>query len=131
VYANGTTQNTENDSVIVGGLASLFESAGTVTATISNTGSVTAAEVAQLYLLIPDDNVAASNSSIVNTRALRGFQKIELAPGDSRQVTFGLRRKDVSRWDTVKQAWVVPSGAFEAFVGKSVLDTPLRSTFTL
>jgi beta-glucosidase len=131
VYANGTTDNSENDSVIVGGLASLFESAGTVTATIANTGSATAAEVAQLYLLIPDDNVAASNSSVVNTRALRGFQKIELAPGDSRQVTFGLRRKDVSRWDTVKQAWVVPSGAFEVFVGKSVLDTPLQSTFIL
>jgi beta-glucosidase len=131
VYTNGTTQNTGNDAVIVGGLASLFESAGTVTATISNTGSVTAAEVAQLYLHIPDDNIAASNSSVINTRALRGFQKIELAPGDSRQVTFGLRRKDVSRWDTVKQAWVVPSGAFEVFVGKSVLDTPLRNTFTL
>ena len=131
VYANGTTQNTENDSVIVGGLASLFESVGTVTTRIANTGSVTAAEVAQLYLLIPDENVAASNSSVVNTRALRGFQKLELAPGDSRQVTFGLRRKDVSRWDTVKQAWVVPSGAFEVFVGKSVLDTPLQSTFTL
>jgi beta-glucosidase len=69
VYANGTTQNSKSDPVIVGGLASLFESVGSIAATISNNGSVAAAEVAQLYLLIPNDNVTASNPDIVNTCA--------------------------------------------------------------
>lgn len=131
VYANGTTQNNENDPVVVGGLASLFESVGTISATITNTGSVTAAEVAQLYLLTPNGNVTASDSSVVNTRALRGFQKVSVSPNETARVTFELRRKDISRWDTFKQAWVVPSGEHAVFVGKSVLDTPLRSTFTL
>ncbi|KAM0717262.1 hypothetical protein Q7P37_007114 [Cladosporium fusiforme] len=131
VYTNGTTQNGEDDAVIVGGLASLFESAGSISATVTNTGSVTAAEVAQLYLLIPNDNVTASDASIVNTHALRGFQKISLAPNDSAKVTFELRKKDVSRWDTFKQAWVIPSGEFGISVGKSVMDTPLQSKFRL
>jgi len=131
VYANGTTQNSEGDPVIVGGLASLFESVGSIAATITNTGSVAAAEVAQLYLLIPNDNVTASDPRVVNTRALRGFQKVTILPNNTAKVTFELRRKDISRWDTQKQAWVVPSGEFGVHVGKSVLDTPLRSTFTL
>jgi beta-glucosidase len=131
VYANGTTQNSKSDPVIVGGLASLFESVGSIAATISNNGSVAAAEVAQLYLLIPNDNVTASNPDIVNTRALRGFQKVTVLPNNTTKVTFDLRRKDISRWDTQKQAWVIPSGEFGVYVGRSVLDTPLRSTFTL
>jgi len=131
VYTNGTTQNSDNDSVIVGGLASLFESVGSIAATITNTGSIAAAEVAQLYLLIPNDNISASDPDIVNTRALRGFQKVSILPNNTAKVTFELRRKDISRWDTRKQAWVVPSGEYAVFVGKSVLDTPLRSTFTL
>jgi beta-glucosidase len=131
VYANGTTQNSENDPVIVGGLASLFETVGSVSATVTNTGSVTAAEVGQLYLLIPNINATGSDSSVANTRALRGFQKVTILPNDTAKVTFELRRKDVSRWDIRRQAWVVPSGEFGVFVGKSVLDTPLRSTLTL
>jgi beta-glucosidase len=131
VYTNGTTQNSDNDSVTVGGLASLFESVGSIAATITNTGSIAAAEVAQLYLLIPNQNVSSSDPDIVNTRALRGFQKVSILPNNTAKVTFELRRKDISRWDTRKQAWVVPSGEYAVFVGKSVLDTPLRSTFTL
>lgn len=131
VYTNGTTdQNPSHPEIAQGGLTSLFDSAGTVTATVKNTGLVKAAEVAQLYILIPPGSAKASNSSIVNTRALRGFLKVELEPGDSTPVTFTLRRKDISRWDTVKQAWIVPSGTYTVYVGKSVLDTPLMSNFT-
>lgn len=131
VYGNGTTQNSASDPVIVGGLASLFENVGLIAAAVTNIGTVTAAETAQLYLLIPNTNVTASDSSVVNTRALRGFQKVTILPNNTVKVTFELRRKDISRWDTLKSAWVVPSGEYTVFVGKSALDTPLRSTFTL
>lgn len=122
VYANGTTDNSNNTAVGIGGLLTLFESVGTVSANIANTGSVAAAEVAQLYLQIPG----------MSTRVLRGFQKVLINPGDTAQVSFNLRRKDVSTWDVVRQAWVVPSGKFGVFVGKSVLDPDaLTDTFTL
>lgn len=131
VYANGTTeQNADNTVVGAGGLASLFEDVGAVTAAIRNSGPVAAAEVAQLYIQIPLGGVAAANASVANTRVLRGFQKVFVEPNATATVSFPLRRKDVSRWDTVKQAWVVPSGTFQVFVGKSVLDTPLVGNFT-
>lgn len=121
VYTNGTTdQNSKNPDVGIGGLLSLFESVGTIQATIANTGEVAAAEVAQLYLQTPS----------MTTRALRGFQKVLVQPGETAQVTFNLRRKDVSSWDSKKQAWVVPRGTFDVFVGKSVLDTQLSGSFT-
>lgn len=121
VYTNGTTtQNRDNPDVGVGGLRSLFESVGTVQATIRNTGDRTAAEVAQLYIQSPS----------MTTRALRGFEKVSIEPGQQAQISFNLRRKDVSSWDTVRQAWVVPKGRFEVMVGKSVLDLPLNGIFT-
>ena len=46
-------------------MSSLYETIGTITATVSNTGAMTAAEVAQLYLQLPG----------AQTRALRGFQR--------------------------------------------------------
>ena len=121
VYTDGTTnRNSKNADIGVGGLLSLFESVGTVQATITNSGQVPAAEVAQLYLQTPS----------MTTRALRGFQKVFLSPGETAQLAFNLRRKDVSSWDTYRQAWIVPSGRFDVFVGKSVLDVPLAGSFT-
>ncbi|KAF2212657.1 glycoside hydrolase family 3 protein [Cercospora zeae-maydis SCOH1-5] len=130
VYVNGTTdQNGDRDDMGVGGLNSLFENVGIISATIKNTGTVTAAEVAQLYIQIPvpKDSLGENPS----TRVLRGFQKVEITPGQETQVQFALRRKDVSYWSSHNQTWVVPSGEFEVYVGKSVLDTPLTSSFKL
>ncbi|GIZ49708.1 hypothetical protein CKM354_001273500 [Cercospora kikuchii] len=130
VYVNGTTdQNSDRDDMGVGGLNSLFENVGTISATVKNTGSVTAAEVAQLYVQIPVPKDSLGNN--LNTRVLRGFQKVEFLPGEEAQVEFSLRRKDISYWNAVNQTWVVPSGEFEVFVGKSVLDTPLVDAFRL
>ena len=121
VYTNDTTNdNKDNPDIGVGGLLSLFESVGTIQATVSNTGSVAAAEVAQLYIRTPS----------MTTRALRGFQKVFIQPGESAQVTFNPRRKDVSSWDVERQAWIVPSGSSDVFVGKSVLDIQLTGSFT-
>ena len=129
VYTNGTTNDNINNTAIGnGGLLSLFESVGTITASVSNTGSVAAAEVAQLYLQIP---AATSNSSNPRTRVLRGFEKVLIQPNQTAQVAFNLRMKDVSTWNVTRQAWVVPSGQFGVYVGKSVLDTPLTGNFTV
>ena len=130
VYSNGTTdQNPNNPSVGVGGLQSLFESVGSVSAAIQNTGKIAAAEVAQLYLQIPAP--VSSTASNPRTRVLRGFEKTLIEPGATAQVSFNLRRKDTSYWNTTSQAWIVPSGSFQVFIGRSVLDTPLTGNFTI
>lgn len=130
VYENGTTnQNIDNDDVIVGGLQSLFENVGTISATIKNTGNVSASEVAQLYLQIPVPKEDIGKNP--NTRVLRGFQKVRIEPGESAKVDFSLRRKDCSYWNVQNQSWITPDGQYDVYVGKSVLDVPLMGSFNL
>jgi beta-glucosidase len=93
-----------------------------VTATVQNTGNVTAAEVAQLYVSLPD---SAPSSP---PQQLRGFQKITLAPGQSGQVTFPIRKKDLAYWDVASQNWIVPDGSFGIGVGASSRDIKLKGT---
>jgi beta-glucosidase len=61
-------------------------------------------------------------------RQLRGFSKINLAAGESGTVTFSLRRKDLSYWDTDAQKWVTPTGEFTVSVGASSRNLALKGT---
>jgi beta-glucosidase len=88
----------------------------TVKATITNTGSVRAKEVAQLYVHIPGGPV----------KQLRGFSKVEIAPGDSEEVTFSLTRRDLSDWNVVEQAWRLQQESYTVWVGASSRILPLE-----
>lgn len=128
IYVNGTTnQNANHSDVGAAGLNSLFESVGSISATIKNVGNVAGAEVAQLYLQLPASS-GMSNRPV--TAMLRGFEKVQLEAGSAARVSFNLRRKDVSHWDTTSQSWIIASGQFRVLVGRNVLDTPLNGTFT-
>ncbi|KAF4547819.1 Glycosyl hydrolase family 3 N terminal domain-containing protein 2 [Elsinoe fawcettii] len=105
-----------------GGLASLYDVIATVTVTIANTGAVAAAEVAQLYLGIPNSGLP---------KALRGFDKQLVQPGQSAQFTFPLRRRDLSIWDVRQQQWVLQAGSYNVQVGKSVEDIQLTGILVL
>ncbi|KAH8883088.1 hypothetical protein GQ53DRAFT_811741 [Thozetella sp. PMI_491] len=105
--------------VAPGGRADLFETVATVTCTITNSGSVTGAEVPQLYITLPSSAPAAP------PKQLRGFNKLSLAAGASGTATFNLRRRDLSYWDVKSQNWVVPSGSFGVNVGASSRDIRL------
>lgn len=109
---------------IPGGPADLWEDVATVTATITNSGAVEGAEVAQLYIGLPSSAPASP------PKQLRGFSKLKLAPGASGTATFNLRRRDLSYWDTRLQNWVVPSGNFVVSVGASSRDIRLTGTIT-
>jgi beta-glucosidase len=84
--------------------------------TITNTGDVDGAEVAQLYLSYP------SSAPDTPPLQLRGFDKVSLAAGESGTATFNLRWRDFSYWDTGSNSWVVPSGSFGVSVGASSRD---------
>lgn len=104
-----------------GGAVDLWDVIATVTATVTNTGSVSGAEVAQLYLGIPGGPA----------KQLRGFDKVLIAPGQSTQVSFSLTRRDLSSWNVVAQKWELQSGSYNVFVGSSSRDLPLQSTLKI
>ncbi|KAJ5231784.1 CAZyme family GH3 [Penicillium citrinum] len=119
------TSGPTTGSIVPGGPVELFESVGTVKAQIENAGLVAGAEVAQLYIGLPD---SAPSSP---PRQLRGFEKVNLQPGKSELVTFELSRRDLSYWDSTMQKWVVPAGTFRVYVGASSRDIRQQGTFTV
>lgn len=111
-------------ALALGGPSDLWDEVVSVTASLSNTGSRAGAEVAQLYLTFPAEATQPG-------RILRGFEKINLAPGASETVTFPLLRRDVSYWDVVAQQWAVANGTYTVSVGASSRDIKATTTFTV
>lgn len=103
-----------------GGPEDLFDEVATVTASISNAGDVSGAEVAQLYLSYPD------SAPETPPRQLRGFAKSVIAAGEAATVSFSLRKRDLTYWDVDAQNWVVPAGTFGVAVGASSRDIRLE-----
>jgi beta-glucosidase len=76
---------------------------------VENTSQVEGDEVAELYLDFPGQPGAPR-------MALRGFQRVSLAPGEKRQLHFELSARDLS-WVNPDGARVLASGSFHLFVG--------------
>jgi beta-glucosidase len=126
-----------------GGNPSLYDVHATVSVTLTNTGAVGGAEVAQLYLSYPGSRVLGDatggmrqgswydgDMSDFPVRVLRGFEKVYLRPGEVRAVVFALTRRDLSFWDTGVQNWVMPvEGEFGVGVGASSRDLRVEGRF--
>ncbi len=88
----------------------------TVSVSVRNTGSREGAEVVQLY-------VADLKSSLPRpVKELKGFRKINLAPGESKLVSFTIDKSALSYYDDGKGCWVCEPGKFEAIVAASSAD---------
>jgi beta-glucosidase len=83
----------------------------TVEVEVENTSKVAGDEVAELYIEYPPRPGAAM-------RALKGFERVHLAPGETRQVTFKLDPRDLSVV-TEKGEHVIEAGDYTIFVGGS------------
>lgn len=125
VVSISATAGASNGRIIPGGAEDLFESVGTISVTVQNTGEVAGAEVAQLYLGLPE------SAPSTPPKQLRGFQKLNLQPGESGTATFELTRRDLSYWDVQTQKWVLPSGTFTVYVGASSRDIREDGQFTV
>ncbi|PRX45364.1 beta-glucosidase-like glycosyl hydrolase [Prauserella shujinwangii] len=97
------------------------DGAVTVTADVTNTGERAGAEVAQLYLSHPEPDGEPP-------RVLRGFDRLELAPGETGQARFVLDARAFSHWDTGSHRWVRSAGEYTLSVGGSSRDLPLTGT---
>jgi beta-glucosidase len=92
---------------------------------IKNAGSREGAEVAQLY-------VGDSHSSVPRPlKELKGFARVSLRPGESKQVTLSLDRRAFSYFDVVKHDWHAEPGDFAISIGSSSADIRLQGSFKL
>jgi beta-glucosidase len=101
------------------------DGSATVSVTVQNTGARKGAEVVQLYVGNPGATVDRP------VRELKGFQRVELAPGESKRVSFELDRRAISFYSTEKHAWVAEPGQFDVSVGSSSRDLALKAGFTV
>ncbi|MCL6710648.1 glycoside hydrolase family 3 C-terminal domain-containing protein [Pseudomonas sp. R2.Fl] len=87
-----------------------------VSVTVTNTGKRAGAEVVQLYVR---DDVASVTRPV---KLLRGFERVELAPGQSKTITFKLGFEDLAMYDAAMKRVVEP-GSFTVFAGGNSVDT--------
>lgn len=91
----------------------------TVTVDVTNTGEIAGKEVAQLY-------VAPKGGTIIRpVRELKAFEKINLAPGETKKVQFTLDRRAFAYWSTQIHDWHVGSGEYEIQIGRNAQDIVL------
>jgi len=91
----------------------------TVTVDVTNTGSLAGKEVVQLYVGDKESEVFRP------VRELKGFEKVALAPGETKTVTFTLEKRAFAYWNTTIHDWYVESGDFTIEIGRSSRDIVL------
>lgn len=95
----------------------------TVAFTVRNTGARAGAEVAQLYVHEAQPRIDRP------LKELKGFRRVELAPGEAKQVSLVLHGADLSYFDPQQNRWIADPGEFDVWVGSSSADIRLRGQF--
>jgi beta-glucosidase len=106
------------------------ESAGsnplvTVTFDVTNTGSLAGAEVAQVY--VSEDHPSVPRP----VRELKGFERVQLAPGATGHVSVTLDARAFAFYDVEKQKWTIDADKFTIEAGDSVESLPLKGSVEL
>ncbi|HUK03208.1 MAG TPA: glycoside hydrolase family 3 C-terminal domain-containing protein [Steroidobacteraceae bacterium] len=96
-----------------------------VTVDVRNSGKVAGSETVQLY--VADQ---ATTDVVRPPKELKAFQKVRLAPGESRTLHFTLSERDLAYYDVVSNAWVATAGAHRILVGSSSRDIRAQQDFT-
>ena len=96
----------------------------TATTRVTNTSRRSGSTVAQAYLSFP-------RSAGEPPRQLKGYEKVQLAPGRSALVTFRLGRADLAYFDEGAHRQVVADGRYTLAVGSSSRDLPESASFEL
>lgn len=95
-----------------------------VTFRVTNTGQRAGSETAQIYVSLP----AAAGEQF---RRLAAWEKVPLAPGETKTVTLDLDPQFLSIFNTEKDAWELLPGEYKVYVGGSSRWTPLAGSMRL
>ena len=87
-----------------------------VSVNVTNTGKVKGKEIVQFYVAYPEARVERC------VKELKGFAKVELAPGETKTVTHRFEPRDLAYWDSFAHRFRTDAGAYEVQVGASSAD---------
>ena len=97
----------------------------TVSIPITNTGMREGAEIVQLYI----HDVKSTLPRPV--KELKGFCKVQLAPGETKKAVFTICKNDLSFFDDTQRKWIAEPGAFEVLIAASATDIRSKLMFEL
>jgi beta-glucosidase len=97
--------------------------ATTVSFTLKNTGQRPGTEIAEIYSSLPQDAGEPP-------KRLIGWTRVELAPGESKQVSVPVNRDRFTIYNEATDSWKLVPGKYEISVGGSSQDLPLRTTIS-
>jgi beta-glucosidase len=106
------------------GLSVTSGDAVSVSFTVRNTGKRAGTEIAQVYASLPD---AAGEPP----KRLIGWARVELAPGESKQVSIPVNHDRLTIYDEASDAWKLVPGNYNVMAGGSSLDLPLHQQINL
>ena len=93
-----------------------------VMVTVKNIGDRVGKAVVQLYVRAVEPSVMRPE------KELKEFAKVELVPGEEKEVCFSLSKRAFAYYNVEIKDWHVETGDFEILVGSSVADLPLRAS---
>lgn len=94
---------------------------------VTNTGSVTGTDVAQVYVGPPTSRPSGVQFAV---RSLAQFKRVSLRPGQTKPVTLHVSARSLSYWSSARQRWILDAGGRAVYAGDadSVSSLPLRGT---
>ncbi|HKK66736.1 MAG TPA: glycoside hydrolase family 3 C-terminal domain-containing protein, partial [Bacteroidales bacterium] len=97
----------------------------TFTVSVKNAGNRDGAEIVQLYISDLKSSLARP------VKELKGFEKVWLKPGETKEVSITIDKKALSFFDDKKHEWIAEPGKFEALIGASSTDIKSKTRFSL
>lgn len=97
----------------------------TVSVDITNTGAFAGKEIVQVYVHDPKSDLVRP------LKELKGFAKVELAPGETKTVSLALDSRAFAYYHPEHKQWITEDGEFEILVAASATDIRQRLTATL
>ncbi|CAG1003127.1 beta-glucosidase [Anaerolineales bacterium] len=96
-----------------------------ITFKVKNTGNRSGKEAAQVYVR------DVESTAFRPQKELKGFVKVELQPGEEKEVSIELNRRAFAFYDVTQREWIVEAGDFEILLGASSRDIRLTATIRL
>jgi len=96
-----------------------------VTFNITNTGNRDGVEIPQLYI----GDISCSVPRPI--KELKGFSRVSLTPGETKNITIPFQKKNLAFYDVNKKSWIVEPGEFKVYIGSSSQNIELEGTFKI